>query len=46
MSFTEEEVKRAAELKQWAEGRIGELEAEIAEGSWEIIEKETPFRES
>ncbi|MBI4258350.1 MAG: hypothetical protein HY619_05295 [Thaumarchaeota archaeon] len=29
MSFTEEEVKRAAELKQWAQGRIAELEAEM-----------------
>ncbi|MBI2185169.1 MAG: hypothetical protein HYU39_09455 [Thaumarchaeota archaeon] len=29
MSFTEEEVRRAAELKQWAEGRIAEMQSEI-----------------
>ncbi len=29
MSFTDEEIRRAAELKAWAEGRIAELENEI-----------------
>ncbi len=30
MSFTEEEVKRAADLKLWIEARISELESEIS----------------
>ena len=30
MSFSEEEVKRAADLKLWVEGRIFELESEIS----------------
>ena len=29
MSFTEEEVRRAAELKLWVESRLAELQAEM-----------------